>query len=267
MNVLTAFFIVGHFMNLWIPPAVVATHEWSKAADFARENLEKILAKFATFQKNVYNKLSSKQVNVGEFWLFVKNQFPPGDCIPPIPTTLLEIFEAITHHGLWDFIHYSPLVRIVEAFGADDTEMKGWVEIYRKDLKAYQILTTVEQYIEAALDIATPPPPKRARHDPRYFCQVEWKTEFIEHSLQYLADVWKAFSDHYLVPDSPPTALLDRVRKGCLSVTWLVPSSLISSLIKKIKVDTRFFQQYCILRVTVENRCVYEVVSCLYRCP
>ena len=39
------------------------------------------------------------------------------------------------------------------------------------------------------------------------------------HSLQYLTEVWEEFSCHYLIPDSPPTALLDRVCRDCFSVT------------------------------------------------
>ena len=157
---------------------------------------------------------------------------------------------------------------IVQTFGANDPEMEGWVQTYQKDLKAYQLVTTVEDYIEADLDVPDPPeadldvadtpPAKRARYDPRYYTAVKWKTKFVDHSLQYLADVWKLFSSHYLVPDCPPTALLDRVRRGCFSVTWLVPSGLIPSLIKRVQLDTEFFQQYRIVKVTVGRECVYK---------
>ena len=130
-----------------------------------------------------------------------------------------------------------------------------------KDLKSYQLATTVEKYIEADLEIADPPPAKRAKYDPRYYRPVEWKTKFIDHSLQHLAEVWELFSSRYLVPDSPPTALLDRVRKGCFTMTWLVPSGLIPSLIERAKIDTDFFQKHHILKVTVGDQCVYEEVT------
>ena len=142
-------------------------------------------------------------------------------------------------------------------FAANDTEMEGWIQSYEKDLKAYQLVTKVEEHIDVDLCTADHP----AKCNPNYFCPVEWKTEFIDHSLHYLAEVWKLFSGRYLMPDSPPTALLDRVCKGCFVVTWLVPSHMIPSLIEKIKVDTDFFQQYHILRVTVGSDCVYEEVT------
>ena len=241
--------------------SVAATPELSKAAIFARENRQAIAARFADFQTKVCDKLSKNGVNIEQFRLFVKNQFHPGDCIPPRPASLTEMFEAITHHGLWNYFHYSPLVRITEKFGANDSEMKSWVQTYKNDLKAYQLVTTVEDYIETHLDNVDAPPAKRAKHDPRYYCPMEWKTQFIDHSLQYLADVWEKFSTHYLMPDSPPTAMLDRVREGCFSVTWLVPSALIPSLIERAKIDTDFFQKHCILKVTVGDQCVYEEVT------
>ena len=204
------------------------------------------------------NKLVEKGVNIEQFGLFVKNQFPPGNCIPPPPASVTEIFGAITHNRLWDYFHYSPLVRIADMFVAGDPEIKDWVEAYKKDLKAYSTLTTVEEYIEAGLNIADPPPADIAKYNPHYYCPVEWKTNFINHTLQYLAEVWDLFSSHYLVPDSPPTALIDHLCKGCISVTWLVPSSLSKTLVKKVNNDTTFLQQHHIIRVKVEDQCIYD---------
>jgi len=48
---------------------------------------------------------------------------------------------------------------------------------------------------------------------------------------------------------------------GCLSVTWLVPSGLIPQLIKQAKLDTEFFQQNNILKVTVGDECVYDNIK------
>ena len=86
----------------------------------------------------------------------------------------------------------------------------------------------------------------------------ERKTDFDDHSLHYLTEVWEMFSDRYLLPNSPPTALLDRVSSGCVSVVWLVPSYLIPQLFKRVQVDTNFFQKYHILKVTVGGNVVYE---------
>ena len=233
----------------------------NKTAVFAHENHQAIMGKFADFQTRVCDKLFKNGVDTEQVRLFVTSQFPPGYCIPPSPASLTEVFKAITQHGLWNYFHYSPLVRIAKAFGGDDREMEGWVESYQKDLKSYQLVTTVEDYIEADLDNADTPPAKRARYDPRYYTPVEWKTEFMDHSLQYFAEVWKLFSSHYLMPDSPPTALLDRVRKGCFSVTWLVPTGLIPQLIKRVQLDTEFFQKHRILKVTVGKECVYKEIA------
>ena len=172
--------------------------EQSKAAIFAWENQQAIRAKFADFQTKVCDKLSKNGVDIEQFRLFVQTQFPPGDFIPPPPAGFTEVFRAITYHGLWDYLHSSPLVHIANKFGASDPEMEGWVRTYKKDLKAYSLVAKLEDYIEADLDVADPPPAKRAKYDPRYYTPVEWKAKFINPSLQYLNEVWELFSNHYL---------------------------------------------------------------------
>ena len=230
-----------------------------KSSSFAIENLVAIKAKFAEFQTKVCDKFELIGVNVMKFRHFVRTQFSPGDCIPQSPTTLAEIFESITLNGLWDYHHYSPLVQIIKRFGAGDAEMETWIQKYKNDLRSYKLVATLEHYIYCELDAHTEPPPANiAKYDPRYCCSVKWKTDFIEHSLQYLSDVWEMFSSHYLLPDSPPTALLDRVCNGCVLITWLIPTKLVPQLIKRAKTYTEFFQKHRILQVTVGNQCVYK---------
>ena len=217
-------------------------------------------------------RLVKNGANIELVRLFVKNQFPP------FPAGLIEIFGAITHHGLWDYLHYFPLVKIVQRFGAQDLELETYVETYKKDIKSFCLVTKVENVIDADLYFADIPPAKkakyttdvdeahfppeeRAKNNLHYCCPVEWKTEFIDHSLQYLAEIWEVFSCRYLQPNSPPTALLNHVHEGCFSVTWLVPSYLIPALSKRAKTDTDFFQQHHIVRVTVGEECIYEDTS------
>lgn len=220
-------------------------------------------AKFASFQNKVCNKLFNLGIDIEQIRCFVKKQFPPGDFIPPPPATLMEIFDAVTYHGMWDYFHYSPLVQIARNFGAGDSEIESWVQTYKEDLKAYSLVAKLEDYIKADLDISDPPKENRAKYDPHYCHPVEWKTKFTDNSLQYLAEVWEIFSSHYLVPESPPTALLDCVSKGCYSITWLIPSDMTSLIITRRidEIGTNFFSEHRISRVTVGNQRVYEEVA------
>ena len=130
---------------------------------FAHENQAAITAKFADFQTKVCDELVKNGVDTEMFRLFVESLFPPGDFIPPPPASLIEIFRAITRHGLWDYFHFYPLMQIAKKFGADNSNIVNWAETYKKDLKAYCMVARVEEYIEADLDIAGPPPAKRAK--------------------------------------------------------------------------------------------------------
>ena len=263
--------IIGsHSVSLIIPAANSHQGELSIAAVIAFENRQAINKKFADFLAKICNKMLKNEVDIKEFQLFVAAQFPPGDCIPQAPTNFAEVFEAITHHGLWDCLHYSPLVRIVQKFGAGDPEMMAWIQSYEKDVKSYTNVTRIEDCIESNLDTCSDQSQvNSAKYDPHYNCVVEWKikTDFADHSLQHLTNLWELFSVQYLGPDSPPTALLDHVHKdSCMSVTWLVPAYLIPQLIKTAKIETEFFQEHSIFKVIVGNKIVYEeeMVSSLY---
>ena len=122
------------------------------------------------------------------------------------------------------------------------------------------MMTKVEKFIESDLDVASSPT-KEAKYDPDYNTPVEWKTKFVDHSLQYLAEVWELFSSHYLGPDSPPTALCNCVCEGCFLVTWLVPSYLTPQLIKRVNKYPDFCKQHSIFKVTVGDQCVYNRVN------
>jgi len=222
-------------------------------------NQQAINAKWAKLMTNVCKRMLEIGVDVEEFRLFAVAFFRPGDCIPQSPTNFADVFDAITRHGLWDYLHYTPLMLIAQNFGANDAKMEALIQNYQKDLTAYLMVAKIEDYIDSDLDTCTDQSlVESARCDPRYNCPVEWKTDFVDHSLQHLKNVWQMFSCRYLRPHSPPTALIDRVRKGCVSVTWLVPSFLIQQLIKQVKIDISFFQKHRILKVTVQGEVVYE---------
>ena len=192
-------------------------------------------------------------VDVEDFRFFVVTSFPPGDIIPPSPTTLMEIFMAITHHHLWDYFHYSPLERIVSKFGDGDPEMETWVQNYREDFSSYISTVQILDYIE---------PNPTTRCSLHYCCPVEWKITFANNTLQYLYDMWELFSAQYLEPDPPLTSLLECVHdvesSTSATVTWLVPSYLIPQLIKKVKVNTTFLQKRGIWNVIVADQCIYD---------
>lgn len=128
--------VKGCIICLILPAADSHQEELSKTAI---ENWQAINKKFECLLTNVCNKMVTNGVNIQEFLLFVTALFHPGDCIPPSPSGFTEVFEAISHHCLWDSFHYTPLVRIVRKFGATDPEMKAWIQVYKRDVKAYTL--------------------------------------------------------------------------------------------------------------------------------
>ena len=101
-----------------------------------------------------------------------------------------------------------------------------------KCLRSYILLAKIEDFFEPELDTyVVPAPTEKVKHDPRYYCPAEWKLSLVEHCrLHYLANVWEAFSYHYLMPDSPPTALLNLNSKGCVFISGLFHQTWFHSL-------------------------------------
>ena len=195
--------------------------------------------------------MTQNGVDVEDFRFFAITSFPPGDVIPLPPTSLAEIFTAITDHHLWDYFHYSPLECIVNKFGAGDPEMVRWVQSYKDDFSSYISTIQIQDYID---------PNPTTSCSLRYCCPVQWKITFANNTLQHLYEVWKLFSAQYLDPDPPPTSLLERVHEveSSISVTWLVPSYLIPQIIKKVKANAKFLQRHGIWNVTVADQCIYD---------
>ena len=72
-------------------PALSTAHQEQSRAVFARKNQQAIKDKFADFLTKVCDKLVKNGVDTQQVRLFVTNQFPPGDCIPPALASLTDI--------------------------------------------------------------------------------------------------------------------------------------------------------------------------------
>jgi len=209
-------------LSLSISCTVHPIEEDSGAVAIARENQQKINWKFGVLLINSCKKLREKHINIKDFHLFLKNLFPPGECIPE-SSNVDEIFESITRNKLWNHWNYSPLEKVVHEFMGDDQEMKLWIDAYKKDLAAYKATTRLVNYIafvdsdpsgdglpsEEQVEEQEP-----AKYDRRYYrkLSIKLETKFTSHTLEYLNDLWKELADLYNLP--PLVKLLDCICKN-----------------------------------------------------
>ena len=216
----------------------------------AQRNKQKMEAKFAMLLTNTCRRLKEKQINIEDLQIFLISCFSPGECIPR-SSNINEIFGAITRHKLWDYWNYYPLEVIVQEFAPNDPEITSWIETYRQDLESYKIVTKLIHHIESPLDEEQP-----AKYDKRYYQSLSFKlkTEFTDHSLKYVDDLWNKFSNLHGLP--PRVALFDSIHKGC--VPMLIPSHLAPQIRSRTSLSGDFYRKHEITRVELGEECIYQ---------
>ena len=203
-------------------------------------------AKFAVLLTNTCRKLKEKRINFEDLQTFLISCFPPGECIPR-SSNINEIFEAITCHQLWDYWNYYPLEGIVQEFAPNDPDITSWIETYRQDLESYKVVTKLIHHIESL-----------AKYDKRYYQRVSFKlkTEFTDHTLKYIDDLWNKFSNLHDLPSR--VALFDSIREGCVSIVWLIPSHLAPQIRSTTPHSADFYRKHEITRVELGEECIYQ---------
>jgi len=167
--------------------------------------------------------------------------------------TISEMFETLTVEGAWDFLNYYPLECIIEKFGNDST--RKMMEQYKRDLTGYTLMTAIKDHLDA---IGMRHPTCRIPMSQEYLffrlsCKV--KAKITNHSLQYVRDVWVSLAERFSLPML--TLLLHKIAKGCLEITWRVPSELAAYVVQKaIESEDYFFKQQ-FLQLSVNDVHIY----------
>jgi hypothetical protein len=245
----------------YVEPQKAQSHETS--TEVVKEILAKIKGRFATLMRKVIVRLEGKRLNIQDFRLYVLNLFPPGDIIAD-SVTVTDIFEAISRHSLWDYSYCTPIEEIINEFGGDDIELKGWINNYKSELAGFKATTRIADYIKVCSEeeeIADSKQSLRnnmARYDERY-CRkltVKLKSRVTEKSLDYIDQFWQSIADHFFLPSLP--VLLDSIHEGCVEVTWLVPTLWALQIQANIQDSAVFLEEREVIRVIMDGGIVYD---------
>ena len=223
-----------------------------------RQNFLMIQGKFAELVMNASCRLQSI-VDIDDFRVFVVTLFAPGHCIPD-SASVQEIFLAITKNGLWDCVNHFPLKLIIKEFASGDTQLSEWVRQYEEARSGYILCTKVSDYIDVVgvsdssdMDSDEKLEEMPAKYDRQYFrkLSVKLNANVTEKSIQYIIELWKSLASYYRLPS--PMAILERIARGCILVTWLVPTKLTLELVKKARANPDFFQEHNVLWAAVDD--------------
>ena len=235
--------------------------------EITRRNRQVIEAKFALLLMRTCRKLRKGSINFVDLRTFLKQFLPQLKDIIKSSSDINEIFDAISDHALWNYWNCYPLEKIVEAVdAADDPDISSLIKTYKRDLESYKATTKLIDLItdsdsDSILDTSSSEreqleqPP---RDDEHYYQSLskKLKTKFTHHTLKYIDELWNECADLYNLP--PHVALLDRIRKGCVSIVWLIPSHLAPKILSAAPHSGDFYHKHEITRVELGGKCIYQ---------
>ena len=170
--------------------------------------------------------------------------------------SIVEIFLQLNLY--WDFLNYTLLEHIVTEFGNNDT--KAAMAKYICELVAFCKATKLSTFI-AYWPCAGDAPPDMSRLVTKIEKQMDkdWSNCTLEDVEQFR----ETLTQKLLLPSF--AVLLRNAEKGCISLTWLIPSSIVKILSKDIhntKLD--WFREYHIARLTIDGQDLYSSATFRY---
>ncbi len=235
--------------------------------------MESIRGHFSDLIVRVRKRLEAMNIDVDDFRLYLTSRFGCGDFISSI-SSVPKIIEAVTRKRYWDYYNYYALEGIIKCFAKDDSEMIGWMEEYKTRLTAFKATTKIADYIKNCTDEELIDDTDEALkdyqklYDRKFYCDLSLKltkrksknsiVRVDENSLSYIDELWTSVSKHFLLPHLP--ILLEKIRAGCIVVTWIVPITIARTINLKAKSQgsIEFYRQKNIVQIMMNEKTVFD---------
>ncbi len=219
--------------------------ESAEASAISKQNSRLINRTFASLVRRVFSRLQHKMIDIEELKLYLFQAFSSNSLAASsldAATTVSELFIAIARLGLWDYLDYELLERVIGEFAEGDEGLQGMLEDYQQQLSAFKLATLLETYIQfiqpeneqmqlATGEVLLP----KLDPDPTFFVKLSIKTdaEISEHSLSYVYELRKRLSRFVSLP--PIALVLDKIAEGCVCVTWRFPAEFSTQVVKAVR--------------------------------
>ena len=251
------------------PPAIPPLD--SAAVVVIKCNIERIEGKFAYLVTTTCKHLQRNGVDIDDMQTFLIAKFSSPNStdgkhmvitVVESAATLGGIFRALSKHGLWDYRNYHLLQVIVENFGHDDHELNAMMEEYQEAFVSHILVQKLEPFLDAVTSFNGEDSTKEMVLSPELFKKLTAKVgvDITEHSLLYVEELWKFLSHQVSLPRL--ALILHSFAKGCISITWHVPTNLVEYVKRMTQERSNVFADRTdlhILRLTLDGQCIYPV--------
>ena len=141
------------------------------------------------------------------------------------------------------------------------------MEQYQRDLTGHVLTQKIQTYLDAnkypiatsdsessADENITSLPPKQ-KHKLYKKLSAEVKAKITDHSVKYVYDLWRSLANQFRLPR--PAMILHRIAEGCICITWLIPTNLVTHITRMVRETSDMFAEKQIQRVMLEEQCIY----------
>lgn len=232
--------------------------------EMTKTALETIKRDFSCLLVDVRVALQALQVDVVDVHQFLVSFFQRDDCIPK-SSDLTEIFNAITVAKLWHYDHYGPLKRLAESFLPEDNPTRTRITDYRSQLSGFYTTTKIIDFIDLSesgdSEDHTQQDFSPEKYKPHYrkltlMLKLDRKVKLSDLTLKYVETLWKALTEEFNLP--PLTAVIDKIVRGSLIISWLVPPEVSAAIVGSYSKAIRFYQQQTIVQVKIDDKVLYD---------
>ena len=242
------------------------------SAAVAQHNITTIRGKFAILVTKSRKRLQYREINVEDIQTFLVTMYSSPNSrdgsgmvttVLESATSLDEIFRALAKCGLWDYINYFLLQSIIKEFARDDKQLNDMMEQYQQDLTGHILALRIQTYLDATKhpiptsDLADEIVPVQQKHELLIKLTTKCKVNVTDHTLSYVIDLWQSLANQFALPQ--PAMMFHKVAEGCISITWLIPANLVKYVTRMAQESANKFAEENILRVTLEERCIYSM--------
>jgi hypothetical protein len=216
-----------------------------------RANEEHIKIKFTRLIQSVTLALEENNVTAEDVRTILVGMFANSDDYIP-NTNLKDMITAVSKGGFWNYMHHSPVEELLCNLLPHHRSL---ISQYKEHLSGYEATTTLINYIKyKRVDSRggsneLPLGNYTDRHYQRLIVKLDNERNLTLLSLTYVQELWKRFAEEFHIPSL--TALINEIDRGCIEITWLVPSDMGKMIATSANKSIRFFRENNIVHVTL----------------
>ena len=135
---------------------------------------------------------------------------------------------------------------------------------YQRDLTGYILTLRIQTYLDAtrhpiAMSGSENLADETVQQIHKLFKKLtaKCKVNVTNHTLSYVIDLWQSLANQFALPR--PAMILHDIAEGCIGITWLIPANLVEHVTRMAHETANMFAEENVLRVTLEERCIYPM--------